>query len=498
MATTTPNNTCLSTQQLNALRQALGKLYVLDKPEVLKTYECDACLLIKAPPDVVVLPRTVEEVATVVRLCNEWRIPFVPRGAGTGLSGGALPVDGGVLIGLNRMDRILEVDAVNRLAVVECGVVNAWLNREVKPAGLFYAPDPSSQTACTIGGNVAENAGGIHCLKYGVTTDHVLGLEVVTPEGDVVWLGGRHGAYRHVNWVNMFVGSEGTMGIATKAIVKLTPVPDSVKVFLAAFSQTAQATGAVSQIIASGLGPSALEFIDDFTAQAVDAAFHVGFPKGAEAVLLIELDGHPSEVAEKEVRLKAILETFEVSQLRFATNEAERLQLWQARKGAAAAYGRIMPAFYLHDCVIPRAELTHVLHIIKTVASDYEVLIGNVFHAGDGNLHPNILFDPADSAMMARVLEAGEVILKACLGVGGVLSGEHGIGLEKAHFMDQLFGPVELEVMKRLKRVFDPMGLANPAKIFPAGGGCGEGRHSNREAVKAGLPLKQLNADQGW
>lgn len=482
----------LTSAQLSQLRQTVGQLFVLDQPEVLMTYECDACLLIKAVPDLVVLPRTAEETADIIRLCHHWGLPFIPRGAGTGLSGGALPIDGGVMVGLNRLNRILDIDPVNHTATVETGVVNAWLNRDLKPHGLFYAPDPSSQAACTLGGNIAENAGGIHCFKYGVTTDHILALEVVSPEGDLLWLGGPHGHYIDTNWVNLFVGSEGTFGIATKAIVRLTPAPASTKVFLAAFNTLTDATNAVADIIAQGLKPSALEFIDDFTARAVDDAFHVGFPKEAEAVLLIELDGPSAYVAYAEDPLRAVLEHHHVSQLRTATHESERLKLWQARKGAAAAYGRIMPAFYLHDCVIPRSELSNLLLKIKAVAQEYDVLIGNVFHAGDGNLHPNILFDPDDPAMVERVLAAGHVILKACLEVGGVLSGEHGIGIEKAQYMDQLFTPSELDIMKRLKRVFDPTGLANPLKIFPHRGGCGESRHNHQ------LPLKLVNAGLGW
>ena len=472
------------------LIRLLGRDAVLNAPEVLATYECDACVLMTGRPELVVLPANTLQVAQVVKLCQEFKLSFVARGAGTGLSGGTLPLNGGVFIGLSRMNRILDVDADNRTATVEAGVVNAWLNREARRYGLFYAPDPSSQTACTIGGNIAENAGGIHCIKYGVTMDHILGLEVVTPEGEIVTLGGPHGQALGVDWVGLFVGSEGTFGIATQAIVRLTPLPQSVSVYLTAFARLEDATDLVAEIIASGLQPAALEMIDAFTVTAVNQAFDTGFPEAAEAVLLIELDGSEAEMAHAEPRLVALIEKYRPMQLRHAASEAERLKLWKARKGAVAAYGRIQPAFYLHDCVIPRGELTTILKQIQAIGVKYDVAIGNVFHAGDGNLHPNILLNPQDPAMVERVLAAGEEILKACLAVGGVLSGEHGIGAEKSEFMGLMFTEDELSVMQRLKSVFDPYGLANPGKIFPTRGGCGE--------TRKGLPHKMLQTGAGW
>jgi len=466
------------------LAAIVGKPYVHQADEVLTTYECDFFMLMKAKPDWVVIPASTEEVANVVRLCIKHQVPFVARGSGTGLSGGVLAVKGGVIISLVRMNRILEINTNTRTATVETGVINGWINREARPFNLFYAPDPSSQSACTLGGNIAENAGGIHCIKYGVTADHILALEVVTPEGDVIWLD----QSGEINWLGLFIGSEGTFGIATQAVIQLLPIPQKTKVFLAAFSALTDATNLVQEIMASGLNPAALEFMDDFTVKAVNAAFDVGFPESAQAVLLIELDGTDVEVAITEQRLVKLLNRHQVCELRTAEDEAERHRLWQARKGAVASYGRILPSYYLHDCVIPRGQLTTILQAIQAIGKKYNVLIGNVFHAGDGNLHPHILFDPAEEGTYERVLQAGEEILKACLAVGGVLSGEHGIGMEKSEFMPLQFTPSELAVMQRLKPVFDPKRLANPEKIFPMSKGCGETR------IKMPHPLIQKEA----
>lgn len=458
----------------HTFRQRLGARFVLDRPEELLSYDCDACTLVKAAPELVVLPRTADEVAFIINQCREAKVPYTARGGGTGLSGGALPMQGGVLIALSRMDRIQHIDPEQRTATVEVGVVNAWLNTALKPYGLFYAPDPSSQSACTLGGNIAENAGGIHGLKYGVTTDHVLALEVVLPSGDITWLGGpsrrRHGP----DLVGLMVGSEGTLGIVTRAMVRLLPLPEETRVYLAAFARTGQAAAAVASIIQSGLLPAALEFMDAFTVQAVNQAFAVGFPEQAEAVLLIELDGPAAQVAHDETLLHAHLRQHGVQQLRTGTTEAERQALWRARKGTVAAYGRFQPAFYVHDCVIPRSQLAPILAQIEAVAAEYDIVIGNVFHAGDGNLHPNILFDPDDADMVNRVLAGGDKILQACLAVGGTLSGEHGIGIEKSAYMSRQFSPESLEKMHQIKRILDPEGLSNPDKILPMRRGCGE------------------------
>ncbi len=459
-----------------ALQSRLGKRYVLDSPAELSVYESDACTLIRHRPELVALPASTAEVAFIVAQCNAHHIPFTARGAGTGLSGGALPAAGGVQISLNRMTRIVEVSIAEQTATVEAGVVNARLNEVVGIRNLFYAPDPSSQSACTIGGNIAENAGGIHCIKHGVTSDHVLALEVVLPNGEVTWTGSANRRSHGPSLISLLVGSEGTLGIVTQAKVRLLPKAQATKVFLAAFPTVHDSARAVSAIIKEGLLPSALEFMDAFTVRAVNAAFAVGFPENAEAVLLIELDGLPDQIAYDETRLLKILETHHHSQLRTGTTATERQALWKARKGTVAAYGRYMPAFYLHDCVIPRSQLVTILEKIATSAEKYDVKIGNVFHAGDGNLHPNVLFDPKDSEMVTRALAAGEEILKACLAMGGTLSGEHGIGLEKQDYMRLQFSEASLERMRQLKACFDPQGLANPDKIFPHRAGCGEHR----------------------
>ncbi|MGE0199906.1 MAG: FAD-binding oxidoreductase [Candidatus Melainabacteria bacterium] len=469
---------------LRPLRQIVGKAFVLSEPEELAVYECDACLMFRHTPHLVVLPKTTAEVSAVVAQCVKHQVPFIARGAGTGLSGGALPVEGGIIIGLNRMNRIEQIDADNHMALVQPGVVNAWLNRDVSGFNLFFAPDPSSQSASTIGGNIAENAGGIHCIKYGVTVDHVLAMEMVLPDGSITWVGSTARQSNGLNLTGVLVGSEGTLGICTRALVRLLPKPASVKVFLVAFAATAHATDSVAHIIREGITPAALEFMDAFTVRAVNEAFNVGFPEGCEAVLLIELDGDPASLAEDETRLEAILAEHQALSIRRGTEEAERQKLWAARKGAVAAYGRYLPAFYLHDTVIPRSQLTTLLEKIADVADKYQLTIGNVFHAGDGNLHPNILFDPADPAMMKNVLAGGEEILKACLAVGGTLSGEHGIGLEKSEYMSWLYAPKDLERMHTLKGVFDADNLANPAKIFPSRRGCSEVRHALNDLLE--------------
>lgn len=470
----------------------MGRSHVLRKPEELMTYECDGCVLVKHPPQLVVNPANTQQVADVVSVCLDFNVPYVARGAGTGLSGGALPSQGGVIIGLARLNHILSIDVENRVARCEAGVVNAWLNKACEPYGLFYAPDPSSQAACTIGGNVAENAGGIHCFKYGVTVDHCLGATMVTTEGRVVKLAGPSGfGATGLDWMGLMVGSEGTFGIVTEIDVRLTPIPADIVTYLVAFSKVAQATETVEAIISSGLVPAALEFMDAFTVKAVNEAFDVGFPAKAKAVLLIELDGTAEQVAHDDKRLKALMKPFKPLQIQSGRDSEERQRLWKARKGAVAAYGRYQPAFYLHDCVIPRQKLTEVLEAINAIGKEYDVLIGNVFHAGDGNLHPNMLLDPNDADMVSRVMAAGKAMLQVCLDAGGVLSGEHGIGLEKSEFMALQYSEESLAVMQRLKWVFDPVGLANPLKIFPTRSHCGE--------TNAGitLPEKHVAIGQG-
>ncbi|MEB3245113.1 MAG: FAD-linked oxidase C-terminal domain-containing protein [Vampirovibrionales bacterium] len=476
---------------LDALARIVGSRNVLVTPADQRAYECDACLLVQAPPEVIVLPANTQQVADVVRLCNAHAITFTPRGAGTGTSGGALAIEGGVLIALSRLNAILAIEPQQRWARVQPGVVNAWLNEALAEHQLFYAPDPSSQQACTLGGNVAENAGGIHCLKYGVTSDHVLGLTLVLPSGEVLTLGGVTRQSPDNDLMGLVIGSEGTLGIVTEMTVRVMPKPIETRVWLIAFKHMDAAAHTVQAILSAGLLPAALEMMDAFTVRCVNDAFDVGFPESAEAVLLIELDGSSAWVQTQAQKLEALLDalpTGEIGMRKIAQSAQERTALWQARKGAVAAYGRLQPAFYVHDCVVPRSQLVNVLNQINAIAKQYAVPIGNVFHAGDGNLHPNILFNPADKAMTERVLAAGEAILEACVAAGGTLSGEHGIGLEKNQQMRLLYTEADLEAMQQVRRVFNPRGLCNPGKIFPTPKACSG----------HGMRATQLNANGLW
>lgn len=470
----------LDKKLVKAFEQALSPKQVLSKPEELLTYECEATLLFKGNPWLVVLPQNTQQVAACVKLCLQNNLPYIARGAGTGLSGGSVADTGGVIISLAKMNQITEVDPINQIATVQPGVVNATLNQTISALGLFYAPDPSSQSACTIGGNIAENAGGIHCLKYGVTVDHILAIEVVTPEGDCLWLGNTTGKNQLCNWVGLLVGSEGTLGIITQAVVKLLPQPKYTRVFLLSYDVVSQATQTVSAIIASGLQPAAMEFMDAFTIQSVNAAFNYGFSSTAKAILLIELDGTEAQVLADQQQLQKVIERFKPDAIEVADTLEDREKFWKGRKSAAASYGHYAPSFYLHDCVIPRRKLTEVITKIEAIAEKYQVMIGNVFHAGDGNLHPNILFNPNDPALLERALKAGDEILETCLSVGGVLSGEHGIGLEKQNYMDKQYNEETLRLMQELKTVFDPKQLSNPGKILPKRSTCGEIKHQEK------------------
>jgi len=458
-------------QQLEAI---LGPGAVLSEPEELLVYESDGLTLFRALADFVVFPTSAEQVAEVVKLANREDLPFVARGAGTGLSGGCLPAEGGIVISLMRMNRILEIDYDNQLAVVEPGVVNLHLTWAVAPRGYYYAPDPSSQQACTIGGNVANNSGGPHTLKYGVTTNHVLGLEVVLPDGEIVWLGGRTREALGYDLAGVFVGSEGTFGIATKIVVRILRAPQAVKTVLAVFDRIEQASTAVSTIIARGLVPAAVEMIDQLTIQAVEDAFGCGYPRDAAAALLVEVDGLAVGLDAQAARVAEACRDAGAREVRTARDEAERQLLWKGRKSAFGAYGRVSPAYMVMDGVIPRTKLPYVLARVNEIVAAHGLRVGNVFHAGDGNLHPNILYDPRRPGEEARVLAAGAEIMRLCAEVGGSISGEHGIGLEKADFMPLIFSPADLDVMQRLKRAFNPTGRCNPGKVFPTRKGCGE------------------------
>jgi glycolate oxidase len=453
-----------------ALRRIVGPEGLVESAEGRLVYECDALAWVKGRPDFVVLPRSTPEVAGVARLCWDEGLALTPRGSGTGLSGGAMPARGGVVIGLNRMDRILEVDLASRLAVVEAGLINLALSRALQPHGFHFAPDPSSQFVSSIGGNVAENAGGAHCLKYGVTANHVLGLTLVLADGTVVPVGGRARDVPGYDLPGVFTGSEGTLGLATEVIVRLTPNAEAVRTLLAVFRSLEAAGEAVSAIIARGIIPAALEMIDRHVIRAVEDGIGAGYPRDAEAVLLIELDGPRAEVEAEAVEVEAACRAAEALDLRVARSEAERLLLWRGRKEAAGAMGRLTPEYYLHDVTVPRSKLPRLLREIDAIGARHGVLIANVFHAGDGNLHPLVGFDSRRPGDMARALDAGTEILKACVAAGGCLSGEHGIGCEKSGFMTLIYDEADLAAMKRVRAAFDPRGLCNPDKIFPAPG----------------------------
>jgi glycolate oxidase len=456
------------------LEGILGAGAVLSDPDELLVYESDGLTLFRALADFVVLPASAEHVASVVRLANRERVPFVARGAGTGLSGGCLPTEGGIVISMMRMNRILEVDYDNQLAVVEPGLVNLHLSWAVGPHGYYYAPDPSSQGACTIGGNIANNSGGPHTLKYGVTTNHVLGLEIVMPDGEIVWLGGRTRDPLGYDLAGVFVGSEGTLGIATKIVVRILRKPPAVKTVLAVFDEITRASEAVSAIIARGLVPAALEMIDQLTIQAVEDAFGCGYPRDAAAALLIEVDGLAAGMDVLVERIIAACRECGAREVRAARDEAERALLWKGRKSAFGAYGRVSPAYMVMDGVIPRTKLPYVLGRVNEIVAAHGLRVGNVFHAGDGNLHPNILYDPRIPDEEARVVAAGAAIMRVCAEVGGSISGEHGIGIEKQDFMPFIFTAADLALMARLKDAFNPGGLCNPGKIFPTKKSCVE------------------------
>jgi len=452
---------------VTALRSIVGDEACLSGPEELFVYECDGLTLHSGEPLAVVLPRSRDEVQQVVRSCREHGVAFVPRGAGTGLSGGAL-ADGGVVIECSRMNRIVEVNAADRYAIVEPGVVNADLSKATASVGLFYAPDPSSQQVCTIGGNVAENSGGPHTLKYGTTTDHVLALELVLPSGEVVELGSTAGFAPGFDLVGAVVGSEGTLGIVTQATVKLVPLPERVETLLAIFPDVVAACRCVAEIIESGLVPAALEIMDRRTIAAVEASvYRAGLPTDAGAVLLVELDGPAVVLPDQVARIREIAARASASRVEVAQDDAERQRMWRARKGSFGAMGRLAPDLYVHDAVVPRSALPEVLAAVCAIGDRYGLKLSNVFHAGDGNLHPNISFDRRDADELARVVAAGAEILKVCVDAGGVITGEHGIGSEKRDFMGMVFSDDDLDAMRRLHDAFNPDGLCNPGKVFP-------------------------------
>ena len=465
----------LPRQELIArLQAALGPAHVLHRPEELIVYEYDASALDMAVPDVVVVPGDTAEVAAAVRIGAAAGWPVVARGAGTGLSGGSVPAAGGLVVSLARLDRILRIDPVARLAVVQPGVVNVDLSAAAAPYGLHFAPDPSSQKSSTVGGNAAENAGGPHCLKYGVTTNHVVAATVVLSDGGVVRLGGEAPDAPGYDLLGVFVGSEGTLGIATELTVRLTPTAEDVRTFLAIYDDLDNAADSVSAVIGAGIIPAALEMLEGQGIRVVERAVHAGYPTDARAVLLIEIDGLREELDEQTRRIEAICLARGASELRAARDEAHRQQLWAGRKGALAACGRLRPHYHIQDGVVPRSKLTEVLRFTEEVAARNDLIIINIFHAGDGNLHPLLLFDVREPGVRERAIAASEEILQACVAAGGTISGEHGIGLEKRDYMAWVFSPEDIAAMLQIRAAFDPLDAMNPCKQLPTGASCAD------------------------
>ncbi|MBB4918312.1 FAD-linked oxidase C-terminal domain-containing protein [Streptosporangium saharense] len=451
--------------------EILGPGSVITDPVRLRTYECDGLTHHRTSPGVVVLPETAEQVAAIVRVCARHGVPFVARGAGTGLSGGALPRTDGVLVVTSRMRRILSIDLPNRLAVVEPGVTNLAITEAVREQGYYYAPDPSSQQVCSIGGNVAENSGGAHCLKYGFTVNHVLALEIVTPDGDLVELSHTDPGY---DLLGAFVGSEGTLGITTKVTVRLTRAPQAVTTLLAAFDDVESGGRAVSAIIGGGILPAAIEMMDALAIEAAEAAVACSYPEGAGAVLIVELDGPSPEVAHQFAEVRRICEENGAFELRVAADPAERAAVWKGRKSAFAAVGRISPAYIVQDGVVPRTALPEVLADIERISGEHGIRVANVFHAGDGNLHPLVLFDDDEPGAAERAELVSGRILDLCVEHGGSITGEHGVGIDKSRYMTKMFSEDDLATMQLVRCAFDPEGLSNPGKVFPTPRLCGE------------------------
>ena len=464
----------LSAPLLDALRTAVGAEHVLTDAAELATYDCDGLTGWRAQPAAVVLPGSAEEVQAVVAACAAESVPFVARGAGTGLSGGSLPVADGVVIALTRMNRILEVDVESRRVVAQPGVTNLEVTHAVAPHGLFYAPDPSSQQVCTVGGNVAENSGGAHCLKNGFTANHVSGAKLVLADGSLVELGGKSLDHDGPDLLGAFIGSEGTLGIAVEITLRVVPTPEVVTTLLAGF-RTMEAGGeAVAAIIAEGITPAAIEMMDRLTIEASEAAYHPGYPEGAASVLLVELDGVAAQVELDAASVERICTARGAFEIRVAQDDAERALLWKGRKGAFPAVGRISPDYYVQDGVVPRTKLGEVLVEIDRLAAAAGLRVGNVFHAGDGNLHPLVLYDTRVPGEADRAKHLADEIAVACVEAGGSLTGEHGIGVDKACSMPSMFSEADLDAFDRLRRAFDPAGLANPGKVLPTPRLCGE------------------------
>jgi glycolate oxidase len=455
------------------ISRILGPEGVIADSAGLRTYECDGLTGHRVAPALVALPRSTTEVQAVVRACHRQRVPFVPRGAGTGLSGGALPCADGIVISVARMNRILEIDLESGRVTAEPGVTNLAITQAVAPYGFYYAPDPSSQQVCTIGGNVAENSGGAHCLKHGFTVTHVTGLEVVLPDGSLVELGGKGADPAGLDLLGAFIGSEGTLGIATRVTVRILRRPEAIVTLLAGFDSPSDAGSAVSRIVAAGILAGAMEIMDRLTLEAAEAAVHAGYPD-VGSVLIVELDGNRVQVEGDVAEVERICRAAGAVEIRTAHDEAERAVIWKGRKAAFAAMGRVSHDYYVQDGVVPRTRLPEVLERIAALEREYGLRVGNVFHAGDGNLHPLVLYDRRNEGEPERARQLAEAILEICMDAGGALTGEHGIGVDKACRMPLMFSQTDLETMGRLRAAFDPEGICNPGKIFPTPRLCGE------------------------
>lgn len=471
---------------VRALAQIVGEKHVLSHPDDLRVYSYDASNN-TAVPDFVVVPENAGQISLVVKLARRHGLCIVPRGAGTGLCGAVTPIAGGIMIAFGRMKKIIEIDFENRVATVEAGLVNLDLSTAIASNGYFYAPDPGSQAASTIGGNVAANAGGPHCLAYGVTGNHIVALQVVLDNGEIVWLGGKSPDAPGYSLVSAFIGSEGTLGIITQAMVRLLPLPDAIRTMLAIFNSVEDACRTVSAIIAAGVTPAALELLDQISLRAVEAATHAGYPTDAGAVLLIEIDGPHEGLDELQLLITDICNEFNARDIRIARTPEERTELWRGRKNALPALGRLAQNIYIQDGCVPRSKLPEVLAKTEEIAKKYDLVIANFFHAGDGNLHPNLLFDMRDEGAYERVSKAGAEILKLCVDVGGTISGEHGVGIEKLDYMSWIFSEDDLTEMLKLRAAMCPTGIFNPCKTIPQGASCIEATRRNlTSAVPSG------------
>jgi glycolate oxidase len=463
----------MDTHFLAELARLVGDDALLRDPADLLTYESDALVHLRATPGAVVLPSNASQIQAVVRLCHRERVPFVARGHGTGLSGGALPAAGGVLIGLSRLNRILDIDIPNLRVTVEPGVTNLEITRRVSPEGCYYAPDPSSQIVCSIGGNIAENSGGAHCLKYGFTVHHVLGVEAVLPDGELIHVGGSVLDAPGLDLLGVLVGSEGTLAIVTKATLRLLRRPESVQTLLAGFNSIDEAGEAVSAIIGCGIVPAAVEMMDRLTIEAAEAAVHPGFPP-ANAVLIVELDGPKVEVDELFSIVESVCQRAGATTIEIARDQAARERIWKGRKAAFAAMGRVSPNYYVQDGVVPRTKLSEVLRRIRELEHRSGLRIGNVFHAGDGNLHPLICYDESIPGQAQHAENVASEILTYCIEAGGAITGEHGVGADKKGYMPRMFSAADLDAMQLVRCAFDPSGICNPDKVFPTPRLCGE------------------------